>query len=229
MNEEKNNHTDETKSETKKLKKSRKNKYIFGVCGGVAEYFEIDSSIVRILWVISIFIGGVGLAAYLVAAILMPKSEENEKEISKEKTVRKDNVGLLIVGGILIFLGLLSLLDQFRFVNLNLRWWNFDRFIYFPWDLIWPIVLIFLGIIIAVGRPKREEILQRVKGKNLFRSKTNRKISGVCGGLGEYLNIDSTIIRIAWVLVSILSGVILGIIVYFIFALIIPEKPVQEQ
>ena len=229
MNEEKNNHTDETKSETKKLKKSRKNKYILGVCGGVAEYFEIDSSIVRILWVISIFIGGVGLAAYLVAAILMPKSEENEKEISKEKTVRKDNVGLLIVGGILIFLGLLSLLDQFRFVNLNLRWWNFDRFIYFPWDLIWPIVLIFLGIIIAVGRPKREEILQRVKGKNLFRSKTNRKISGVCGGLGEYLNIDSTIIRIAWVLVSILSGVILGIIVYFIFALIIPEKPVQEQ
>lgn len=227
MNKEKNNDTDETKSETKRLRKSRKNKYIFGVCGGVAEYFEIDSSIVRILWVISIFIGGMGLAAYLVAAILMPKSEEDEKEISKEKADRKNNVWL-IVGGILIFFGLLFLLGQFRFFNLNLRWWNLDRFIYFPWDLIWPLALIFLGIIIAIGRPKREEILQRVKGKNLFRSKTDRKISGVCGGLGEYLNIDPTIIRIAWVLVSILSGVILGIIVYFIFALIIPEKPIQE-
>ena len=227
MNKEKNNDTNETKSETKRLRKSRKNKYIFGVCGGVAEYFEIDTSIVRILWVISIFIGGVGLAAYLVAAILMPKSEEDEKEISKEKATGKNNTGL-IVGGILIFFGLLFLLDQFRFFNLNLRWWNLDRFIYFPWDLIWPLALIFLGIIIAVGRPKREEILQRVKGKNLFRSKTNRKISGVCGGLGEYLNIDPTIIRIAWILVSILSGVILGIIVYFVFALIIPEKPIQE-
>jgi len=227
MNKEKNNQTDEVKSETKRLRKSRKNKYIFGVCGGVAEYFEIDSSIVRILWVISIFIGGMGLAAYLVAAILMPKSEEDEKEISKEKACRKNNVGL-IVGGILIFFGLLFLLGQFRFFNLNLRWWNLDRFIYFPWDLIWPLALIFLGIIIAIGRPKREEILQRVKGKNLLRSKTDRKISGVCGGLGEYLNIDPTIIRIAWVLVSILSGVILGIIVYFIFALIIPDKPIQE-
>ena len=227
MNKEKNNQTDETKSETKRLKKSRKNKYIFGVCGGVAEYFEIDSSIVRILWVISIFIGGAGLAAYLVAAILMPRSEEDEKEISKEKAARRNNVGL-IVGGILIFFGLLFLLEQFRFFSLNFRWWNLDRFVYFPWDLIWPLVLIFLGIIIAVGRPKREEILQRVKGKNLFRSKTSRKISGVCGGLGEYLDIDPTIIRIAWVIITILSGVILGIIIYFIFALIIPEKPIQE-
>ena len=228
MDEEKNNYADETKSEIKKLRRSRKNKYIFGVCGGVAEYLEIDASIIRILWVISIFIGGAGLAAYLVAAILVPLSKEDEEEIPREKAIRDNNVGI-VIGGILILFGLLILLDHLRFVNLNFWGWNFTRFIYFPWDFIWPLALIFIGIFIAIGRPRREKILQRVKGKNLFRSRTDRKISGVCGGLGEYFNIDPTIVRIAWVIISLVSGVILGIIAYFIFVLIVPEKPIPES
>lgn len=58
--------------------------------------------------------------------------------------------------------------------------------------------------------------------KKLYRSNINKMICGVCGGLGEYLNIDPTIIRLLWVLVA-CSGY--GIIIYFVAALIIPISP----
>ena len=58
--------------------------------------------------------------------------------------------------------------------------------------------------------------------KKLYRSRTDRKIAGVCGGLAEFIGIDPTIIRVIWALVS-LSGA--GLIAYLICALIIPEKP----
>ena len=58
--------------------------------------------------------------------------------------------------------------------------------------------------------------------KKLYRSRTDRKIAGVCGGLAEFIGIDPTIIRVIWALVS-LSGA--GLIAYLICALIIPERP----
>lgn len=56
----------------KKLHRSSQNRMIFGVAGGIAEYFNIDPTIVRLLWVICIFAAGFGLLAYIVAAIVMP-------------------------------------------------------------------------------------------------------------------------------------------------------------
>lgn len=61
--------------------------------------------------------------------------------------------------------------------------------------------------------------------KKLYRSKTERKLSGVCGGLAVYLNVDATIIRLAWALISIFSAVVPGILLYIVFAFIIPEEP----
>ncbi|MGB4659090.1 MAG: PspC domain-containing protein [Mobilitalea sp.] len=57
--------------EQKKLYRSRKNTMICGVCGGVAEYLNIDPTIVRLLWVIVAF-SGVGVLAYIIAAIIIP-------------------------------------------------------------------------------------------------------------------------------------------------------------
>lgn len=56
----------------KKLYKSTQDRMICGVCGGIAEYFNIDSSLVRIAWVIFTFCGGCGLLAYIIAAIILP-------------------------------------------------------------------------------------------------------------------------------------------------------------
>ncbi len=59
--------------ENKKLKRSS-NVMISGVAAGVAEYFNVDPTIVRIIWAACVVFGGVGLLAYLIAWIIMPKA-----------------------------------------------------------------------------------------------------------------------------------------------------------
>lgn len=61
--------------------------------------------------------------------------------------------------------------------------------------------------------------------KKLYLSTTDRKIYGVCGGIGEFLNVDSTVIRLAWVLFSIFTAVFGGVLAYIIACIIIPERP----
>ncbi len=58
----------------KRLYRSRRDVMICGVCGGIAEYFEIDPTIVRLIAVVLIFGWGSGLLAYLVGAIIIPKN-----------------------------------------------------------------------------------------------------------------------------------------------------------
>lgn len=59
--------------------------------------------------------------------------------------------------------------------------------------------------------------------KRLFRSETNRKICGVCGGIGEYFNIDPTVIRLIWVLAA-LASCGTGLLAYIIAAVVMPDK-----
>jgi len=61
----------------KRLAKSRKNVVISGVCGGVAEYFNIDPSIVRIIWVLLSFGAGSGLLIYIICAIVLPTATDD--------------------------------------------------------------------------------------------------------------------------------------------------------
>lgn len=61
----------------KKLYRSRTNKKLFGVCGGIAEYFEIDATVIRLLWVLAVVFAGAGILAYLIAALVMPVAPEN--------------------------------------------------------------------------------------------------------------------------------------------------------
>ena len=57
----------------KRLCRSNRNKVIGGVCGGIAEYLEVDPVIVRLLWVIASLAWGAGIFAYLIAWIIMPE------------------------------------------------------------------------------------------------------------------------------------------------------------
>ena len=57
----------------KKLHKSATDRKISGVCGGLAEYFNVDPTVVRLLWVVLSCMGGSGVLAYLVASIIMPE------------------------------------------------------------------------------------------------------------------------------------------------------------
>ena len=60
--------------------------------------------------------------------------------------------------------------------------------------------------------------------KKLYRSKTERQISGVCGGIANYFNIDPTIVRLIWVAVSLLSASVPGVFIYIICSFVIPEE-----
>ncbi len=59
----------------KKLRKSKQDKKLCGVCGGVAEYFETDPTLIRLAWVAFTLLGGSGILAYIIAAIVMPSDE----------------------------------------------------------------------------------------------------------------------------------------------------------
>ena len=59
--------------------------------------------------------------------------------------------------------------------------------------------------------------------KKLKRSRANKMLCGVCAGIGEYLNIDPTVVRILWAILS-LSSVGVGVVVYFLAAVIVPDE-----
>ena len=58
----------------KRLYKSNQNKMLDGVCGGIAEYFGIDPTVVRLLWALISLMGGCGILAYIIAAIIIPRN-----------------------------------------------------------------------------------------------------------------------------------------------------------
>lgn len=63
--------------------------------------------------------------------------------------------------------------------------------------------------------------------KKLYLSTKDRKISGVCGGIAEYFDVDSSVVRLAWILVTILTGIVPGIIGYIVAAIVIPKESQQ--
>ena len=149
----------------KKLYRSRKDSVIAGVCAGIAEYFDIDLTLVRIVAVISIFINGIGLIAYIIGWIFIPqnpeplgeektgekkgkvetikeKAENVAREIGKEirgdsgKDEHRKN-SRLVGGLILVCLGLLFLASNF------FPWFGFAK--------LWPVILVILGVVILAG------------------------------------------------------------------------------
>jgi len=76
----------------KKLYRSKKDSMIAGVCGGIAEYFDVDSTLIRLLAVIVALLGGAGVVVYIIAWIIVPQKPEqvsddkfDKREESKEK------------------------------------------------------------------------------------------------------------------------------------------------
>ena len=62
--------------------------------------------------------------------------------------------------------------------------------------------------------------------KKIYLSKVDKKVSGVCGGIGEFFEVDSTLVRLAWVIFALAGGS--GVLAYIIAAIVIPERPMIE-
>lgn len=63
--------------------------------------------------------------------------------------------------------------------------------------------------------------------KKLYKSTTDRKLCGVCAGIANYLNIDPTVVRLLWALITFLGGA--GMIAYIVCALVIPDEPYNNN
>lgn len=140
----------------KKLYKSRKNKVIDGVCGGIAEYLGVDPVLVRLIAALSLFFtGGVIVIAYILAMIIMPAQPwegAGEEETSMPQgssgpgqTESFGAKGSLIVGVILILFGAHFLLRNIPFFHQYYGWfWGIG------WSFFWPITLIAVGLLIIL-------------------------------------------------------------------------------
>lgn len=132
----------------KKLYKSSTNKVFGGVCGGIAEYFVVDAVIVRLLWVVFTLMGGAGLIAYIIAAIIIPYRDngyqEHDSYVRSEDSGSEENHNshnsALVFGIILVLLGAYVFFKDF------LPW--------IPRDFFLAAMLIGLGIFFIIKRSK---------------------------------------------------------------------------
>jgi phage shock protein C len=60
--------------------------------------------------------------------------------------------------------------------------------------------------------------------KRLYRSTTDQLVAGICGGIGEYLEIDPNVIRVIWVIITAITGFVPGIVVYILLWIILPQR-----
>jgi phage shock protein PspC (stress-responsive transcriptional regulator) len=132
-----------------------------------------------------------------------------------------------VIGAVaLIVLGVWLLLGRLPWwggVRESLRWVS---------SLGWPIVLIALGVVLLLAS-RRSDGWPRATGtgatgRRLYRSRTERMAGGVLGGLGAYLGVDPTWLRIAYVVVAVIGGPGPGLVAYIIATIVIPEEPVGQ-
>jgi phage shock protein C len=203
---------------SKRLYRSQSNKMISGVCGGIAEYFEVDPTLIRLIVVAIALFGGVGLLAYIAAIFIIPNNPDDTPSENTSKNLIKDKS--LFWGSMLIIFGLFFLLRQAGLFY-GFEFWRI------PWQMVWAAFLIIIGLYLLMNRKKKEDTESEtfeINGKKLYRSKIQKMLAGVCGGIAEYFEMDVSIIRILWAIITIASAGF-GILIYILMIIIFPERP----
>jgi phage shock protein C len=158
----------------KRLYRSRSDRMIEGVCGGLAKYFDIDPTIVRIIAVLSVFVGGLGILAYIIMAIIVPL--EGTKVTTPEETVRENveemketasELGREIRSTFTGEEGKSEEVVKARHRRRNLFGIilivlgviflldSFDLFWWLHWGNLWPLILVAIGVLIILGARRR--------------------------------------------------------------------------
>jgi|YelNatPaOPRAMG01_1025707.scaffolds.fasta_scaffold04340_14 phage shock protein C len=116
----------------KKLYRSRKQRILAGVCGGIAEYFNVDPVIIRLIMILLVFANGLGILFYIIAAIIIPENPEERGGTEGTVVTPQETRNPIVLGLILIILGIVA------------AFWSWG----FPWVHMSP--GIFLGIILVI-------------------------------------------------------------------------------
>jgi len=221
-----------------RLYRSQTNKVFAGVCGGLAEYFDVDPVVLRVLFVLMVLFGGTGIVLYIAAIFIVPKKPfaisepatgvESVPQSPQNKNV-KNWLGILLVAtGVIL---LLANLDIFHFFN----------FIEGAFEFIFPVLLIIGGMAVIYYRQSQvennsseiksetssqpEPSYQARSYREFRRSLTDKKLFGVCGGLAQYFGIDSSLIRMLYVVLC-LASFGAGFVLYIIIALVVPYESI---
>lgn len=139
----------------KKLYRSRENKVISGVCGGIAEYFNVDATLIRLLWAVAVLLGGTGIIAYILCIIIIPEApakradqetvileESEDGETTDIAESGEKHEGTHWIGFAFIAVGVF-------FFARRLFWWlNID----FVWELFWPAILVVFGLYLILRK-----------------------------------------------------------------------------
>ncbi len=217
----------------RRLSRSRRDRVFAGVCGGLATYMGLDPVLVRVLYVaLTLLSWGTGILIYVLAWIIIPvESEEACATVApKDESSRRD--ARRIFGVLLVIVGLLALAAT------TLPWFHLFHGI----RLAGPIVLLTIGLVMLMWR--REPVVRSSdtvhsqgaeegavprgttagysEPKRLVRVEHGHKIAGVCAGLGEYFNIDPTIVRLLFIAGIFAGGA--GIILYLIMWIVVPMR-----
>ncbi len=249
---------------SKKLYRSVSQKIIAGVCGGIGEYLNIDPVIIRLIFVALTVFGGSGILIYLIAMIIIPKSDGSRQSsdlsppVFKFDKINSDQVfyfiGLILIGaGVIILLRKLSIFTApFRLIG---------ELSQLSEKLFFPSVLMLIGglLLYSFFRSRRggnesgdftqydpathqhtkdysaneapnipNKPLFSIQGQ-LYRSREDKKIFGICGGLARYFHIDSSIMRLLMILIAFATGFFFAVIGYFIMYFVVPEEPISKK
>lgn len=197
---------------SKQFARSQIDRVFLGVCGGIAHYLDIDPLILRLIFVFSVLIGGWGAVVYIVAAMMIPL-ETSTSKLSSEETARLKQANTkTLTGTAFILIGFFFIFDFFGIIE-------YFSVLGIPPELFWPVSFVVFGIYFLRQQPG--SLHSSDSQKKLNRSKSSGRFMGVCSGLAKYLNADSNLIRMIWILFTFIS-LGLGVVIYFLIVLMVP-------
>ncbi|MGB2869335.1 MAG: PspC domain-containing protein [Bacteroidota bacterium] len=208
----------------RRLYRSNTNRVLGGICGGIGEYLNVDPVVVRVVWIVLTLFGGSGILLYIIGLFVVPKNPEGGAVAPPSR----GSGAVMLIGAIMIGIGLAILLDNLEIISFH-HWWHRS------WEFAFPAFLIALGLYLLAKKREPAPLGAASPGTNtpqgsvrrLHRSVQDKKIFGVCGGIGNYLDIDPTIVRLVYVAFTFLSfGA--GVVLYFLLFLLLPEEPYPE-
>ena len=202
----------------KRLVRIRDNSVLAGVCGGFGQYFNLDSALLRLLWVFFTIFGGSGILAYLLAVFIIP-DESTAKDVTPRRLIDGINDKTILWSVLLVLVGIILFFQHGDFIN---SIWS--HFCNSGINVLIALIIIGVGVyLLYQERQKISTMFGLGSEMPLSLSEKDKQLAGICGGISELIGMDSTIIRFFWMYGTIMS-VGIGLILYFILALVLPSK-----
>ncbi len=197
----------------KTLSRSKKDKVFLGICAGLADYHSVNPNLVRLLFALSILLGGFGAAIYLILFFFVtPIKSLDESEVSEKKQSQNKKA---LLGITLITVG-------FYFIVMPTNYFPLAFLFFIPTQILFPIVFLFVGIWIQKNYRSMTDVSVK---SNFQRPIKGRLLLGVCVGLAQYLETFALVIRLLFVVFTFATfGV--GIVIYFLIVLFSKQKRV---